>query len=84
MIQKIEYSEGTIHIMSVFGKENVALYSESKATLMDVIQSLELAGVAEDKDFDDLSIKEGPDGHYRLTIDRPTLCMWFGFEVLNY
>lgn len=84
MIQKIEYDQGTVHIMSVFGKDDIALYSESKGTLLDVIQSLELAGVAEDKDFDDLSIKEDPNGHYRLIIDRPTFCMWLGFEVLNY
>jgi hypothetical protein len=66
----------------------IIVVSRSREALLSMINSIELAGTAEDEDFDDLYIYSLMDDQlrlsYELVIDRSTLKLWFNFEIEHY
>lgn len=66
--------------------DRIRVCSPSEQTLRNMLLVIELAGVGEGNDFDDLYIGEpqSEDAPYTLDIDRATLVLWFQFETLNF
>lgn len=66
--------------------DRVLLRSLSYSTLRNILSVIELAGVGDGNDYDDLYIVGTPegDGPFTLDIDRATLVLWFQFETLNF
>lgn len=83
---KIEYDGGTIGTAAHPTDPNlIIVWSFRRDTLMEVVSSLELAGVAEGLDFNDLFVAhDHARGCYEMHLDRATFALWFQFEVLNY
>jgi hypothetical protein len=65
----------------------VTIKSEFRDALEELVGTIELAGVAEGKDFSDIVIEEEATdyffSHY-IEIDLATLALYLQFEVLNY
>lgn len=69
--------------------DNVSVVSESRESIEDFLATLELAGVADDRDFSELLIEEdGYDAHYDpiyfVEITKSDLALFLQFETLNY
>ena len=82
----ITYSSGSLRT-EPFPKDADLLRVIGHAdVLSDMVTSIELAGVAEDLDFDDLAVTVlvPEENLCELILDRATFVLWFQFEVLNY
>lgn len=68
--------------------DNVTVSSESRESIEDFLATLELAGVADDRDFSDLEIEEDGSPNYDLLyfveITKSDLALYLQFEILNY
>lgn len=66
----------------------IIVVSRSREALFSMVESIELAGVAEGVDFDDFYIYSLMDDQlrlwYELVLDRTTLKLWFNFELEHY
>lgn len=60
--------------------ELLILNSRERDVLEDILASIELQGVAEGRDFDDLAIYRETD-FYSMVVDRSTLVLYFTFEA---
>jgi len=67
--------------------ESVIVKSEYKDSIEEFIGTLELAGVADGRDFSDITIREGDNGwdvYPYIQIHKADLALFLQFEVLNY
>lgn len=83
----VSTSEGIILVRPALDDPERSIVSSTRlATLESLITSLELAGVAEDDDIEELYIrkKKGSDTEWYINMSRVSLNLWFSFEVLNY
>lgn len=66
----------------------IIVASQHRSSLLAMVQSIELAGVSEGNDYDDLAVyrADSPESthYYELVLDRTTLALWFSFEVHHY
>ena len=67
--------------------DNVQIRAEFRDSLEEFLATLELAGVADDRNFEDLEIEEGSNSYdefFFLDITKSDLALYLQFEVLNY
>jgi hypothetical protein len=67
--------------------DNVQVRAEFKDSLEELVATLELAGVADDRDFTELQIEEGSndyDTFFFIDITKSDLALYLQFEILNY
>lgn len=66
----------------------IIVVSKTRETLLSMVNSIELAGTAEGRDFDDLYIYALEDDQlkiwYEMVLDRDTLKLWFSFEIEHF
>lgn len=68
-------------------KNTIRIKSEFRQSLEDFLNTIELAGRANDEDFQALEIKEGTnayDTYWYADITKADLALYFQFEVLNF
>lgn len=87
---KLETEEGKVWtVPHESDPAKIIVASNHRSTLLSMLSSIELAGVAQGYDYDDLAIyrtdsDDGYSHHYEMVLDRGTLVLWFDFEILNY
>lgn len=74
-------------VPDLLAPDNVLVKSEFRDSLEELLETLQLAGVAEGKNFEDITIEEDFTDYgtqYYIEIDKGTLALYLQFEILNY
>lgn len=74
-------------VPDLLSPDNVQVRSEFRDSLEEFLATLELAGVADDRDFSEIEIEEGSnyyDVFFFIDITKSDLALYLQFEVLNY
>lgn len=88
MKMTISTIDGTLDILPHETDDNLIIVTTPTRHVLELmVDSIELAGRADDLDFDDLAIYINTRSiihKYELVLDRSTLALWFGFEIHHY